>query len=98
MDGAHFRSRSRIQAPSGRIDWSQRAGTRARGDERLSAKQKIEPERVGAERSENKKNPAEKKHRTQRASDIGRALRTVYDDTVREDVPDDFLDLLGKLS
>lgn len=28
---------------------------------------------------------------------IGRALRSVYDDTLREDVPADFLDLLGKL-
>ena len=30
--------------------------------------------------------------------DVGRALRTIYDDTVREPVPDDFLDLLGKLN
>ena len=28
---------------------------------------------------------------------LGRALKTVYDDTLREDVPQDFLDLLGKL-
>lgn len=28
---------------------------------------------------------------------VGRALRTVYDETLREAVPDDFLDLLGKL-
>jgi hypothetical protein len=28
---------------------------------------------------------------------VGRALRTVYDETLREDIPDDFLDLLGKL-
>ncbi|MEO7240499.1 MAG: NepR family anti-sigma factor [Sphingomicrobium sp.] len=34
----------------------------------------------------------------QRSGDVGRALRTVYDDTLRESVPDDFLDLLGKLS
>ncbi|MDL2341373.1 MAG: NepR family anti-sigma factor [Pseudomonadota bacterium] len=33
-----------------------------------------------------------------RSSDLGRALRTVYDDTLRESVPDDFMDLLGKLS
>ena len=39
--------------------------------------------------------PAEKK-RTRR-NDLGRALRTVYDETLRESVPDDFLDLLGKL-
>ena len=28
---------------------------------------------------------------------VGRALRTVYDDTLREEIPEDFLDLLGKL-
>jgi hypothetical protein len=39
-----------------------------------------------------------KKVRKQRASDIGRALRTIYDDTQRESVPDDFSDLLGKLT
>jgi len=45
-----------------------------------------------------KKVPEEKKSRKQRAGDIGRALRTIYDDTLRESVPDDFSDLLGKLS
>jgi len=40
----------------------------------------------------------EKKSRKQRPADVGRALRTVYDDTLRESVPDEFLDLLGKLS
>jgi hypothetical protein len=29
--------------------------------------------------------------------DIGRALRSVYQETVEEQVPDEFLDLLGKL-
>ncbi|HEX2804385.1 MAG TPA: NepR family anti-sigma factor [Sphingomicrobium sp.] len=38
------------------------------------------------------------KKRKKRAGDVGRALRSVYDETLREDVPDDFLDLLGKLS
>jgi len=33
----------------------------------------------------------------QRTSPLGRALRTVYDETLREDVPDDFMDLLKKL-
>jgi hypothetical protein len=42
--------------------------------------------------------PADKKKNRQRTSDVGRALRTVYDDTLREAVPDDFLSLLGKLS
>jgi hypothetical protein len=32
-----------------------------------------------------------------RAGDVGKALRSVYDSTLREDVPTDFLDLLGKL-
>jgi hypothetical protein len=36
--------------------------------------------------------------RKQRAADLGRALRSIYDDTLRETVPDDFNDLLGKLS
>jgi hypothetical protein len=30
--------------------------------------------------------------------EVGKALRSAYDETLREDVPDDFLDLLGKLS
>ncbi len=42
--------------------------------------------------------PPEKAGRRHRAADLGRALRSVYDDTLRESVPDDFLDLLGKLS
>jgi len=29
---------------------------------------------------------------------VSRALRTVYDDTLRESVPDEFANLLGKLS
>ena len=41
------------------------------------------------------KTPAAKR---KRGSDVGRALRSVYDETLREDVPDDFLNLLGKLS
>jgi Anti-sigma factor NepR len=42
--------------------------------------------------------PDEKKARKHRAGDIGRALRTIYDDTLREPVPDDFSSLLGKLT
>ena len=38
------------------------------------------------------------KTRKQRSGDLGRALRSVYDDTLRETVPDDFRDLLGKLT
>lgn len=39
----------------------------------------------------------DRKARKQRSSDLGRALRSVYDDTLREAVPDEFLDILGKL-
>ena len=42
--------------------------------------------------------PRDKAARKHRAADLGRALRSVYDDTLRESVPDDFLDLLGKLT
>ena len=42
--------------------------------------------------------PRDKAARKHRAADLGRALRSVYDDTLRETVPDDFLDLLGKLT
>ena len=35
--------------------------------------------------------------RRARNTNWGRVLRTAYDDTLREAVPDDFRDLLGKL-
>lgn len=75
----------------------ERAWTRARGDERLSGKQKVDSG-PGAEQRRSDEKPPDKKNRKQRSTDIGRALRSVYDDTVREDVPDDFMDLLSKLS
>ncbi len=64
----------------------------------MSAKKRSES--GPAEESRRSKKPAasEKSGRKQRSSDLGRALRTVYDDTLREAVPDDFLDLIGKLS
>jgi len=74
----------------------ERACTRARGDERLSGKHKVESGHAASHRGTDAK-PAEKKNRKQRSTDSVRALRSVYDDTVREDVPDYFLDLLGKL-
>lgn len=47
----------------------------------------------------NPQNPSTKgaTRQRQRATPLGRALRTVYDETLREDVPDDFMDLLRKL-
>jgi hypothetical protein len=62
------------------------------GDERLSANSKAhggqDPTAAGS---------PEKKKRKDKRNTVGRALRTVYDDMVREDIPKDFLDLLGKL-
>jgi hypothetical protein len=68
------------------------------GEDRLSERKVGE---VGSPDAKNTKPGASappKKKRAARSGDIGRALRSVYDETLREDVPDDFLDLLGKLS
>lgn len=75
-----------------------RTCTRARGDERLSANKRSE--REGAQNLRRSKNPpaSNAKSRKQRSGDLGRALRSIYDDTLREPVPDDFTDLIGKLS
>lgn len=73
-------------------DW-----TRARGDERLSAKKRSESDGAAHPRAATKTSP-DKQGRKQRSTDLGRALRSIYDDTLRESVPDDFLNLIGKLS
>jgi Anti-sigma factor NepR len=64
----------------------------------LSANKRSESDRSG--RSKHSKSPpnADRKARKQRSADLGRALRSIYDDTLRETVPDDFIDLIGKLS
>jgi hypothetical protein len=72
-----------------------RRGTRARGDEELSAKKRSETEGAGHSRRSKKSATSD---RNARKGDLGRALRSVYDDTLRESVPDDFLNLIGKLS
>lgn len=43
------------------------------------------------------KRPRKSDGDARKSGDVGRALRSVYDKTLREDVPQDFLDLLGKL-
>lgn len=53
---------------------------------------------VKKSRKPSKKTVSRTRNRGQRSGDVGRALRSVYDETLREDVPDDFLNLLGKLS
>jgi hypothetical protein len=64
----------------------------------LSANKRSETEGAGNSRRSKKSPASDRGGRKQRSSDLGRALRSVYDDTVRETVPDDFLKLLGKLS
>jgi hypothetical protein len=65
------------------------------GDERLSATKSGRHDGAGGKIGSGKPASPPKKKRT---ADLGRALRSVYDDTLRENVPDEFIDLLGKLS
>jgi hypothetical protein len=64
----------------------------------LSAKKRGESKEAGPPRHSTKPTAPTKSGRKHRPSDLGRALRSVYDDTLREAVPDDFLNLIGKLS
>ena len=64
----------------------------------MSANKRSETEGAGDSRRSKKSQASEKTARRQRSSDLGRALRSVYDDTLREAVPDDFASLLGKLT
>jgi hypothetical protein len=84
-----------------RLRFVARACTRVRGDERLSGRQQGESDKIGKGKSSKARTgtsaPRDKGVRKQRASELGRALRSIYDDTLRESVPDDFMDLLGKL-
>jgi hypothetical protein len=68
------------------------------GDERLSGKQRGESKGARHRVRSGKPIDPDGKSKKHKASDIGRALRTVYDDTLRETVPDEFANLLGKLS
>jgi hypothetical protein len=83
-------------APANELVMSAR--TRARGDWELSAKKRSETEGAGNSSRSNKPPASDRSGRKPRSGDLGRALRSVYDDTLRETVPDDFLNLLGKLS
>ena len=63
----------------------------------MSGRQKGEFSGAAARKTAEKRSMSHK-GRSDKANDLGRALRTVYDDTLREPVPDDLRDLLGKLS
>ena len=62
------------------------------GDERLSGTHK-----ANGKRRLSGSNSHDEKPRKDRKGSVSRALRTVYDDMLREEVPRDFLDLLRKL-
>jgi hypothetical protein len=47
--------------------------------------------------SGNKVSPRAKSNTPPDSPEVGRALRSVYDDTLNEKIPPDLLDLLGKL-
>ena len=69
------------------------------GDEELSESSSNDA-LAGGGRGKSKSRRTRKADGTGRtkAGDVGRALCSVYDSTLREDVPNDFLDLLGKLN
>ena len=64
----------------------------------MSGSQKSQSQGAGKDKRPPTAGNGDKKGRKHRGSDVGRALRSVYDDTLRETVPDDFIDLLGKLA
>lgn len=68
------------------------------GGQRLSARKRSKTEEAGQPERSGKPSASNGKSRKQRSSDLGRALRSIYDDTLREPVPDDFASLIGKLS
>ena len=75
------------------------------GDERLSEGQDGESHGSRGDRqtrtnrgANQQPRAADKTKKKQRTGDLGRALRTDYDDTLRESVPDEVLNLHGKLS
>lgn len=69
------------------------------GPESLSAQTNVQLPRDKVDMSDRTNRGKPRKRRSAgEPGDVSRALRTVYDDTLREQVPDDFMDLLGKLS
>ena len=64
----------------------------------MSAKDRGKTEGAEHPRRSKKPSASDGKGRKQRSGDLGRALRSIYDDTLRETVPEDFKDLIGKLT
>lgn len=68
------------------------------GDEDLSDSSNRDPLPSDGNKARTRRKRKAKGEGRAKASDVGRALRSVYDTTLREDVPDDFLNLLGRLN
>lgn len=68
------------------------------GDEDLSEGSKSDPHIAGRDKRRSGKGRKPNGGGKSKAGELGKALRSVYDTTLREDVPRDFLDLLGKLN
>jgi hypothetical protein len=74
---------------------------RSEGDEELSEAKRSssnddaseDEKSAGAKKTSDRRPGAPRKNQ----GDVGRVLRSVYDSTLNEDIPDDFLNLLGKL-
>ena len=73
------------------------ASFRMWGVERLSVSKKAEKRKAGNNRVPARGEARERKRGKKVDGSISRALRSVYDDTLREEVPADFIDLLGRL-
>lgn len=63
----------------------------------MSARKESDTDGTSEPGRSKKSKASERSGKSRRTNDLGRALRTVYDDTLREAVPDDFLSLIGKL-
>ena len=64
----------------------------------MSARKRSKTEEAEHSGRSRKSSASDGKSRKQRSGDLGRALRSIYDDTLREPVPNDFVNLIGKLS
>jgi len=87
-----------LRYPNGKLSTLRHADHGVTGDERLSANDKSDDRRPVSGAGEQEGAGESKRRRTAPPGELSKALRSVYDNTLRENVPDDFLDLLGKLS
>lgn len=68
------------------------------GDEELSERRESDPPAGTGHGKKVRRGRKPEASARSKAGELGKALRSVYDSTLREEVPRDFTDLLGKLS